>query len=67
MTGKEFFSKLQSFFEKTEEAITEMEARWFVFLASVVAIIIVKALGLHGLGILIALIYIMYFVTFLLK
>lgn len=67
MTAKDFFNKLQLFFEKAEEAITEMEARWFAFLVSAVVIIICKSVGLHGLATLIALIYIMYFVTFLLK
>jgi hypothetical protein len=66
MTGKEFFKKLQDLFDKIEDAVTELEARWFVFIAAVVVIMIAKALGLHGLSHLIGIMYVMYFVTFLL-
>jgi hypothetical protein len=66
MTGKDFFVKLQYLFDKVEDTVTELEIRYFVFAVAVLVIMIAKALGLHGLGHLIGIIYVMYFVTFLL-
>jgi hypothetical protein len=67
MTLKQFFNKLQDFFDYTQDALRDVEARWLVFIIAVVIMLIVKALGMHGLATIIALIYVMYFVTFLLK
>jgi hypothetical protein len=67
MTLKHFFNKLQDFFDCAQDALKDVETRWLVFIIAVVIMLIVKALGMHGLAIVIALIYIMYFVTFLLK
>lgn len=66
ISGKECFIKLQAIFEKIEEAVTGLEARWFVFIVTVLVIMLSKALGLHGLSHLLGIIYVMYFVTFLL-
>lgn len=58
---------MQNFFDYMQDALRDVEARWLIFVIAVLVMLIAKALGMHGLAIVIALIYIMYFVTFLLK
>jgi hypothetical protein len=67
MELKKFFNRIQDFFDYMQDALRDVEARWLVFIVAVAIMLISKALGMHGLAIIIALIYIMYFVTFLLK
>lgn len=58
---------MQNFFDYMQDALRDVEARWLIFVIAVLVMLVAKALGMHGLAIVIALIYIMYFVTFLLK
>lgn len=58
------FSKIQIGFDWLQDAVSPTENRWLVFMIAVGLMLLSKAGGAHGLALLIALIYIMYFVTF---
>ena len=55
--------KIQSFFDWLSRSLEPIENRWIVFILSVFLIFLFKAGGAHGLALLLALIYIMYFTT----
>jgi hypothetical protein len=63
MTGHEIGRWIQSLFDWCQDSMRAVENRWLVFLVSVGVLIILRALGAQGLSTLLALIYIMYFVT----
>lgn len=63
MTGRDVGQKLQGVFDWCQDCMSAVEKRWLVFSAAVVLLIAMRALGAHGLSTLLALIYIMYFVT----
>jgi len=63
MDLKKVSSKIQSAFDWASDALESLENRWFVLILTVGFILLLKAGGAHGLALLIALIYIMYFVT----
>lgn len=64
MDIKNIATKVQSAFDWIQDALSPIESRWITFIVVVSLMLIVKAGGAHGLALLIALIYIMYFVTF---
>ena len=63
MDLKTFSNKIQSACDWASDALGPLENRWFVFILTVGLMLLLKAGGAHGLALLIALIYIMYFVT----
>ena len=60
---RNFGQRLQDLFDWAKDCLSAVENRWFVFLLSVAVLVILRALGAQGLSTLLALIYIMYFVT----
>jgi hypothetical protein len=60
---KNISSKIQSAFDWLRDGLEPIEHRWFVFLAACFLIILFKAAGASGLALLVALFYIMFFVT----
>ena len=54
---------VQDAFDWVRTALQPIETRWLIFLVSVFALLLARGLGAHGLSTIIALIYIMYFVT----
>ncbi len=63
MDIKNIVSKVQFGFDWLQDALEPIEHRWVVFLIACILIILFKAAGAPGLALLIALFYIMYFVT----
>lgn len=63
MTAKDISKKIQSGFNWVCDVLEPIENRWLVFMISVFAILVTKAAGAQGLSNLIALIYIMFWVT----
>jgi len=63
MDLKKVSSKIQSACDWARDALEPLENRWFVFILTVGLMLLLKAGGAHGLALLVALIYIMYFVT----
>ena len=63
MDLKKVSNKIQSAFDWASDALEPLENRWLVFMVTVGIMLLLKAGGAHGLVLLIALIYIMYFVT----
>jgi hypothetical protein len=63
MKAKDIGEKIQSGFDWICDALEPIENRWLVFMVSVFAILITKAAGAQGLSNLIALIYIMFWIT----
>jgi hypothetical protein len=63
MTGRDIGNRIQRMFDWAQDCLSAVENRWLVFLISVFALIIMRALGAQGLSTLLALVYIMYFVT----
>lgn len=63
MDLKPFWQKIQSLFDHGESVFDGIEARWLVFLVTVFFIILFMAAGATGVAMLIALVYVMYFVT----
>jgi len=63
MDIKNIVSKVQFGFDWLQDALAPIEHRWFVFLITCVLIILFQAAGAKGLALLVALFYIMYFVT----
>jgi hypothetical protein len=63
MDLKTIFTKLQSAFDWLSDALEPIENRWLIFIVTVVIMLLAKAGGASGLTLLIALIYVMYFVT----
>ena len=63
MKAKDIGEKIQGAFNWICDALEPIENRWLVFMVSVFAILITKAAGAQGLSNLIALIYIMFWVT----
>lgn len=58
-----FGQRLQALFDWVQDCLSAVENRWLVFLLSVGVLVILRALGAQGLSTLLALIYVMYFVT----
>jgi hypothetical protein len=63
MDIKNIVSKVQHGFDWLQDVLEPIENRWVIFIIAVGLMLLVKAGGAHGLALLIALIYIMYFVT----
>ena len=63
MKGREVGAKIQSAFDWIADALSEVENRWLVFIAAVLLLLVLRALGAQGLSTMLALVYIMYFVT----
>ncbi len=63
MTGHEIGRRIQGLFDWCQDCLRAVENRWLVFLVSVGVLMILRALGAQGLSTIIALVYIMYFVT----
>lgn len=63
MDVKKIFSKVQYGFDWLQDALEPTENRWIIFLVTCFLIILFQAVGAKGLALLIALFYIMYFVT----
>jgi hypothetical protein len=64
MDLKNIVSKVQFGFDWLQDALAPIENRWMVFLVACFLIILFQAAGAKGLALLIALFYIMYFITF---
>lgn len=58
-----FGHRLQALFDWAQDCLSAVENRWLIFLLSVAVLVILRALGAQGLSTLLALIYIMHFVT----
>jgi hypothetical protein len=54
---------VQDAFDWVRTALQPVETRWLIFVVSVFALLLARGLGAHGLSTIIALVYIMYFVT----
>jgi len=63
MTGRDIGNRIQHMFDWCQDCLRAVENRWLVFLVSVGVLMILRALGAQGLSTLLALVYIMYFVT----
>ena len=63
MTAKDIGDKIQGGFDWVRDVLRPVENRWLIFLVSVFVLLLARGLGAHGLGTIIALVYIMYFVT----
>lgn len=63
MDLKTISGKIQLAFDWLKDSLEPVETRWIVFLTFVGLIFLFKAAGAAGLSLLLALIYIMYFVT----
>lgn len=63
MDLKNISHRVQTAFDWARDALEPLENRWLVFILTVGLMLLFKAGGAHGLTLLIALIYIMYFVT----
>jgi len=63
MTGRRIGEKIQGIFDWCQQCLCSVETRWLVFLSAVVVLVAMRAMGAHGLSTLLALIYVMYFVT----
>jgi hypothetical protein len=64
MDLKKTVAKINLFFEWIKLELEFVEVRWIWFLITVFFIVIFKAAGASGLALLLALIYIMFYVTF---
>ena len=60
---RNFGQRIQALFDWAQDCVSAVENRWLIFLLSVGVLVIMRALGAQGLSTLLALIYIMYFVT----
>jgi hypothetical protein len=63
MDLKSIVGKVQYGFDWLQDALEPIENRWLVFIGTIMLMLLFKAAGAHGLALLIALIYIMYFIT----
>lgn len=63
MDLKNISNKVQSAFDWLQDSLEPVENRWLIFIVTVVIMLLLKAGGASGLTLLIALIYVMYFVT----
>ena len=63
MDLKTISGKIQMALDWLKDSLKPIETRWLVFLGCVGLIVLFKAAGAPGLSLLLALIYIMYFVT----
>jgi hypothetical protein len=63
MTGHDIGNRIQGLFDWCRDCVAAVETRWLIFLVSVAVLVLMRALGAHGLSTLLALVYIMYFVT----
>lgn len=63
MDIKTISRKIQSVIYKIEDILAPIENRWLIFIISIVFLTLLKALGLHGAATLVALVYIMFFLT----
>ena len=64
MDLKSIAGKMQYGFDWLQDALAPIENRWMIFLVTCFLIILFQAAGAKGLALLIALFYIMYFITF---
>lgn len=63
MDIKNIVGKIQSGFDWLQDALEPIENRWVIFLVACFLIILFQAAGAKGLALLVALFYIMYFIT----
>jgi hypothetical protein len=63
MDLKSIVGKVQYGFDWLQDSLAPLENRWLIFIIAVGAMLLSKAGGAHGLALLVAMIYIMYFVT----
>ena len=63
MKAKDIGEKIQNGFDWVRDVLQPIETRWLIFLVSVFALLLARGLGAHGLSTIVALVYIMYFVT----
>jgi hypothetical protein len=63
MTGHQIGYHIQSAFDWMRAVVTPVENRWIILTATVGVFLLMRALGAQGLSEILALIYIMYFVT----
>lgn len=64
MDLRKIVANINLFFEWLRFELEAVEVRWLWFLLTVFFIVIFKAVGLSGISLLLALIYIMFYVTF---
>ena len=64
MDLKNIASKVQFGLDWLQNSLAPLENRWMIFLTACFLIILFQAAGAKGLALLIALFYIMYFITF---
>ena len=63
MTAKDIGGKIQAGFDWIREVLAPVENRWITLSVVVFMYLILRAAGAHGVAEIIALIYIMYWVT----
>ena len=63
MAGRQIGERIQDAFDWIRDVVTPVENRWIILTATVVIFLLMRALGAQGLSEILALIYIMYFVT----
>ena len=63
MDLKAISRQIQSFLYRIEDMLAPIENRWLIFIIAVVFLILLKSAGLHGAATLVALVYIMFFLT----
>lgn len=63
MKAQDVGQHVQGAFDWIRTALQPVETRWLIFLVSVFALLLARGLGAHGLSTIMALVYIMYFVT----
>jgi len=63
MNTKYIISKIQSGFDWIKNSLEPIENRWLVFILTCFFMVLMQSVGANGLSLLIALFYIMYFVT----
>ena len=63
MTAKQIGSNIQAGFDWMRDLLEPIENRWLIFAICIMILIVMRALGAHGLSTLLALVYVMYFVT----
>jgi len=61
--GKDIGNKIQAVITWFTDMVEPIENRWFTLGVAVFAVLVTKAAGAHGLSNMIALIYIMFWVT----
>jgi hypothetical protein len=63
MTGQKIGQRIQDAFDWMRDVVTPVENRWIILTVTVGAFLLIRALGAQGLSEIVALVYIMYWVT----